>query len=284
MKNILLIFILSLCYTNFSYQSLLLPNSTYDLVSGYSKYSISKKILFNEQIKKNVEFSIIMLPQDIQTTSIDYIHSLFNYYHYFSINIIDYGKFTDSESNSTFSAKDIIIKNSIFKKITNKLHGSLGLNYINSHIEDYSSSALCMQSALFINHKNFLFQTSINNYGFIINHYTSYNEILPTYYNFSIMYLPQYLESTILVQYNSFEEYNITNLFGELFITDDYSITAGYTSLAQKLYSEDFNSNFFTGVSIGLNIGYKDYIFNIGIKNLGSIGLINSITINKSFN
>ena len=284
MKNILLIFILSLCYANFSYQSLLLPNSTYDLVSGYSKYSISKKILFNEQIKKNVEFSLIMLPQDIQTTSIDYMHSLFNYYHYFSINIIDYGQFSDSESNSTFSAKDIIIKNSIFKKITNKLHGSLGLNYINSNIEDYSSSAVCMQSALLINHKNFLFQTSINNYGFIINHYTSYNEVLPTYYNFSIMYLPQYLESTILVQYNSFEEYNITNLFGELFITDDYSITAGYTSLAQKLYSEDFNSNFFTGVSIGLNIGYKDYIFNIGIKNLGSIGLINSITINKSFN
>ena len=284
MKNILLIFILSLCYANFSYQSLLLPNSTYDLVSGYSQYSISKKILFNEQIKNNVESSIIMLPQDIQTTSIDYMHSLFNYYHYFSINIIDYGQFTDSESNSTFSAKDIIIKNSILKKITNKLHGSLGVNYINSHIEDYSSSALCMQSALFISHKNFLFQTSINNYGFIINHYTSYNEVLPTYYNFSIMYLPKYLESTILVQYNSFEEYNITNLFGELFITDDYSITAGYTSLAQKLYSEDFNSNFFTGVSIGLNIEYKDYIFNIGIKNLGSIGLINAITINKSFN
>ena len=108
MKNLLLIFILSLCYTNFSYQSLLLPNSTYDLVSGYSKYSISKKILFNEQIKKNVEFSLIMLPQDIQTTSIDYMHSLFNYYHYFSINIIDYGQFSDSESNSTFSAKDII--------------------------------------------------------------------------------------------------------------------------------------------------------------------------------
>ena len=284
MKNLLFIIILSLSYSNFSYQSLLLPNSTYDLVSGYSKYSISKKILFNEQIKKNVEFSLIMLPQDIQTTSIDYMHSLFNYYHYFSINIIDYGQFSDSESNSTFSAKDIIIKNSILKKITNKLHGSLGLNYINSHIEDYSSSAVCMQSALLINHKNFLFQTSLNNYGFIINHYTSYNEVLPTYYNFSIMYLPQYLESTILVQYNSFEEYNITNLFGELFITDDYSITAGYTSLAQKLYSEDFNSNFFTGVSIGLNIGYKDYIFNIGIKNLGSIGLINSITINKSFN
>ncbi len=155
---------------------------------------------------------------------------------------------------------------------------------MNSHIEHYSSSALCVQSALFINHKNFLFQTSINNYGFILNHYTSYNEALPTYYNFSIMYLPQYLESTILVQYNSFEDYNVTNLSGELFITENYSIIAGYTSLAKNIYSEDFSSNFFTGVSIGLNIGYEDYIFNIGMKNLGSLGLINSITLKKSFN
>ena len=109
MKNILSIFILSLCCANFSYQSLLLPNSTYDLISGYSQYSISKKFLFNQQIKKNVSSSIIMLPQDIQMTSIDYISSLFNYYNYFSINIIDYGEFTDSESNYTFFAKDIII-------------------------------------------------------------------------------------------------------------------------------------------------------------------------------
>ena len=284
MKNILFTLTLCLCYSNFSYHSLLLPTSSYDLVSNQSQYSIFNNFLFNQSINNRGSSSIIILPQDIQITSIDYISFLFNYYNYISINIIDYGDFTDSESHVNFDAKDIIFKNTIFKKINEKFHASVGFNYINSHIENYSSSAFCMQSSLFINYKNFLFQTGINNYGFIINHYTSYNAALPTYYSISMMYLPKYINSSISIQYNSFEDYNMATLFGELFITDDYSITTGYTSLAKKLYSEDFSSNFFTGLSIGFNIEYKDYIFNVGVKNLGSIGLINSITLNKLFN
>jgi len=283
MKNILFI-LFSLYYANFSYQSLLLPNSTYDLVSGKFQYSISKNFLLNEKLTNKISSSIITLPKNIQITSIDYSALLFNYYNYFSINIVDYGQFTDSESNEHFYAKDIILKNNFFKKINNKFYGSVNLNYINSHIEDYSSSALSIGSVLFIKHSSFLFQGSLNNYGFIINHYTNYNELLPTYYGASIMYLPKYLQSTISIDYNYFKDYNVLNVFSELFINDYYSIIAGYTSLAKKLYSEDFSNNFFTGVSIGFNIKYQDYILNIGVKNLGAVGLSNSITLNKSFN
>ena len=57
----------------------------------------------------------------------------------------NYGDFEDSELNYHFSAKDIIIKNNIFKKINQSSHFSLGINYINSNIENYSSSAIAMQ-------------------------------------------------------------------------------------------------------------------------------------------
>ena len=66
------------------------------------------------------------------------------------------------------------------------------------------------------------------------------------YKSLSIMYRPQYLNSIIGLQYNSFDYYNMSSFFGELFISDNYSIIAGYTSLAQKLYFEDFSTNFFT--------------------------------------
>ena len=284
MKNLLFIIILSLSYSNFSYQSLLLPHSTYDLVSGYSQYSIFKKILFSQNIKKNVFISSTILPQDIQMSSINYVSLPFDYYNYFSINIIDYGQFTDSESNINFNAQDIILKNSLIKPINHTLYASMGLNYINSQIENYTSSAFCMQASLSIHYKNFLFQSSINNYGFIINHYTNYNESLPSYYSISLMYIPKYLNSNILIKHDVFNNSNITSIFGELLIKNDYSITAGYSSLAKKLYSEDFNSNFFTGISIGFNIKYFDYALNIGIKNLGATGLLHSITLNKSLN
>jgi len=284
MKSILFILLLSLSFSNFSYQSLLLPNSTYDLVSGHSQYSIFNKFLSNKKNKTEASSSIIILPQDIQMTSIDYLSLPFDYYNYFSINIIDYGEFTDSETNTHFDAKDMIVRNHLIKKINNKLYGLIGFNYLNSHIEDYSSSALCVQSSLFMKYKNFLFHAGVNNYGLIINDYTSYNESLPTYYSIFIMYVPKYLDSIVSINHNSFNNYAITNLFGELFIKNNYSITAGYTSIAKKLYYEDFNSNFFTGFSLGFNITYQDYIFSIGLKNLGSTGLINSFTFSKSFN
>jgi len=284
MRNLLFIIIMSLCYSNLSYQSLLLPYSTYDLMSGYSEYSISKNILFNELVKREVSASLIILPQDIQMSSFAYISNPMGYYNDFTMSIIDYGDFIDSESNISFNAQDIILRNYLTKNINNIFYGSIGLNYINSHIEDYTSSALSMEPSLLIHYKNFLFKGSINNYGIVINHYTDYNESLPHYYSLSLMCIPQYLNSNLLVQHNIFTNFSITNIFGELFIKDRYSITISYTSLAKKLYSEDFSTNFFTGLSIGFNIKYFDYTFNIGIKNLGSIGLMNAITLKKSFN
>ena len=284
MRSILLIIILSLCYSNFSYQGLLLPNSTDELVSGHSQYLIFKDFAYNNKVKKKISSSIFMLPQDINMTSIQYVSLPFNYYNYFSINIIDYGEFSDSESNMSFNAKDIILKNNLIKLINDKLQGSIGGTYINSNIENYSSSVLSAQSSLLMKHKNFLVHTSINNYGFVINHYTSHNESLPTYYNISIMYLPKYLDSVLLISHNYFNDYSITNLFGELVIKDNYSITVGYSSIAQKLSYGDFKSNFFTGISLGFNIRYQNYILNFGIKNLGSTGFVNSITFSKSLN
>ena len=284
MKKILFIIILSLCHGNFSYQGLLLPNSSYDLSSGYSQYLIFKDFLFDNEIKKKVSTSILMLPQDINITSLQYLGLPFNCYDYFSINIIDYGEFLDSESNIRFNAKDIIFKNNFIAPINNKLKGSIGGTYMNSNIENYSSSTFSIQASLSIKHNNFLVNTSINNYGFVINHYTSHNESLHNYYNIFIMYLPKYLDSVLSISHNSFNNYSTTNLFGELFIKDNYSITVGYSSIAQKLYYENFSSNFYTGTSIGFNIKYQDYLLNFGIKNLGATGLINSLTFSKSLN
>ena len=150
MKKLLFIIIASLCYSNLSYQSLLLPYSTYDLMSGYSEYSISKNILFNELVKREVSASLIILPQDIQMSSFSYISKPIDYHNDFTMSIIDYGDFTDSESNISFNAQDIILRNSVTKNINNIFYGAMGLTYINSHIEDYTSSALSMAPSLLI--------------------------------------------------------------------------------------------------------------------------------------
>ena len=285
MKNILFILFLSLFYANDSYSSLLLPNSTDQLLSEKFGYSISHNILFNKKINSFFSSSFINLPQSIQITSLQYCNNILkDYYNHLAINIINYGDFEDSELNYHFSAKDIIIKNNIFKTINQSSHFSLGINYINSNIENYSSSAIAMQLQFYYHYKNFLFNSSINNYGIVINNYTNYNETLPRYYGLSVMYLPRYLDSSLFFQYRSFNDFHIINVLYELFIINNYSISLGYTSLAKKLYFDDFSNNFFTGVSLGFSMKYKKYFFNIGVKNLGALGLVQSITFNRSFN
>ena len=51
MRSILFIIIFSFYYSNFSYQGLLLPNSTDELVSGHSHYLIFKDFLSNNKVK-----------------------------------------------------------------------------------------------------------------------------------------------------------------------------------------------------------------------------------------
>ena len=73
MKNLIFLFIFSLSYGNFSYQSLLLPNSTYDLVSGNSKYSIFEPSLIMGVIFRyiDLQFSLgyaFTRPSDIVTS------------------------------------------------------------------------------------------------------------------------------------------------------------------------------------------------------------------------
>ena len=59
----------------------------------------------------------------------------------------------------------------------------------------------------------------------------------------------------------------------------------GYSSIAQSLYTKDnFEKDFFTGLSTGLNFSYKDLVLNFGLKNLGSAGLIQSISLIKKLN
>ena len=62
-------------------------------------------------------------------TSIDYLSLPFDYYNYFSINIIDYGEFTDSETNTHFDAKDMIS--------SGKGKAIEALHYIGDKIWDY---------------------------------------------------------------------------------------------------------------------------------------------------
>ena len=102
---------------------------------------------------------------------------------------------------------------------------------------------------------------------------------------FLTKYKPKYLNSLILVKHSWFSDFEITNFSGEIFLNSSLSLFIGYSSTANKLYLENnFEKNFFTGLSSGFNIAYKSFKIDFGVKNLGTTGTIQSFTITKRLN
>jgi len=249
-----------------------------------SDYRYSKQILIDSEFNFDISSSLILYPHEINIGNFQYTYKIKNYQMLSNISLIQYGEFIDSESQYSFSSSDYIIKHTIYKKLNNHLHSSMDLKYISSQIDNYTSTAIATKFNFYYHYQRLLIESFISNYGMVLNSYTTFTEELPIAYGTSIYYLPKYIKSIISITYNIFNDYNTLNFQNELFISNQFSIILGYNSIAYNLYSGEFNDDFLIGVSIGGSFQYKDYMIDMGIKNLGAMGIISSFTVAKSIN
>ena len=284
MRIFLLLVILSLSYANSSYNGFLLPNSTIHLISNDNDYLLSKKIILGSSYSHKISSHYITLPNSINVGVFDYSYSIKSYKASSSLYIINYGDFDDSESGYTFSSKDYIAHNRLAKNITNQWHTSFDLKYIYSAIDTYNANAIATKLSLYYHNQRFLIQLFIDNYGFVIDSYTDFDESLPVLYGYKMMILPKYINAIISAKHNYFDNDNIIHLTTELFLFEHSSILFGFSSLSKDLYYGDFNNDFFTGISVGFSTRHENYLMNLGFKNLGALGLLSSFTISRSIN
>ena len=131
----------------------------------------------------------------------------------------------------------------------------------------------------------FILSSFLMNYGFIMDQYTNYIETLPVSKGLSLIYKLRYINSLISLRYEKFTTYDIINIKNKLFIfNSSASLSISYSSSVSDLYFGNFNYDILTGVGASIETNYKTYLLNIGIQNLGPIGLVSAITINKLFN
>jgi len=278
------ILLLSLYYSNSSYNGLLFSNSVNHLISYDQDYDLSKQILFSSKHQKSISSNYIMFPNKINVGVFDYAYDLKSYKALSSLYIINYGDFDDSESGYIFSSKDYIIKNRFSKKINNHIYSSFDLKYIYSYIDTYSSNAIAAKFSLYYYNKRFLLQVFLDNYGLVINQYSQFEERLPITYGHKIMFIPKYIDAIFTLKHDYFNHYSTFNISGELFLLQSSSIIVGFSSLSKELYYGEFYNDFFTGISFGLSTEYKNYLMKIGFKNLGAIGLSSAFTITRLIN
>ena len=283
MKKIFLLIFISFYFSSSSYNGLLFPKNTFELLTNNSNYSFYQDIILPTQKYGSASTSYLNYPNSISANYISYDYYLANLSMKSSVQIIDYGNFEDSSTGYSFDATDYIFTHRFSSIVYNKLFSSFEMNYLYSKIDNFHSSVFSTKLDFFYNIDGMIFEIFIDNYGKVLNSYTRYIEDLPLLYGYSFLYKPKNLNVLLsLKQEYQNNMYNF-NINTELLLKNN-SIIFGYSSIGKNLYYGDFNEDFFTGTSIGFKTQYKKFQIILGYQNLGPLGSSSSFSVNHLIN
>ena len=283
MKKIFLLIFLSIYFSNSSYNGLLFPKNTFELLTNNSNYSFYQDIILSTQKDGLASTSYLNYPNSISANYISYDYHLSNLSMKSSIQIIDYGNIEDSSSGYSFNSMDYIFTHRFSSKIYNNIFSSLEMNYLYSKIDNFNSSVFATKLDFFYNTDEMIFEIFIDNYGKVLNSYTRYIEDLPKSYGYSFLFKPKNLN--VLLSLKQDYQNNVSNFnFNTELLLKNNSIIFGYSSISKNLHYGDFNDDFFTGSSIGFKTQYKKFQIILGYQNLGPLGNSSSFSINQSIN
>ena len=161
MKKFNIILIFTFILSQYGYQGILLPNSTYELISGQPNYILSNEILLKNQLSNSFSSTLFFYPEDIQVASFSYNNNFLGFHNQYKIKIIDYGNFNDSESGYVFSAKDILFNYNLIKSLSPKFYFCFGTQYFYSNIDNYNSSAIFFNASLLYRLKESCFNITL---------------------------------------------------------------------------------------------------------------------------
>ena len=283
MKKIFLLIFLSIYFSNSSYNGLLFPKNTFELLTNNSNYSFYQDIILSMQKNDLVSTSYLHYPNAISANYISYDYYISNLSMKSSIQIIDYGNIEDSSSGYSFDSMDYIFAHRFSSILYNKIFLSLEMNYLYSKIDKFNSSVFATKLDFFYNTGEMIFEIFIDNYGKVLNSYTRYIEDLPKLYGYSFLLKPKNLNVLLSLKQESQNNASTFNFNTELLLKN-HSIIFGYSSMGKNLYYGEFNDDFFTGTSIGFKTQYKKFQIILGYKNLGPLGSSSSFSITHSIN
>lgn len=283
MKKIFLLIFLSIYFSNSSYNGLLFPKNTFELLTNNSNYSFYQDIILSTQKNDLASTSYLNYPNSISANYISYDYYISNLSMKSSIQIIDYGNIEDSSSGYSFDSMDYIFTQRFSSRLYNKIFSSLEMNYLYSKIDNFNSSVFATKLDFFYNTDEMIIEIFIDNYGKVLNSYTRYIEDLPKLYGYSLLFKPKNLN--VLLSLKQECQNNVYNFnFNTELILKNNSIIFGYSSMGKNLYYGDFNDDFFTGTSIGFKTKYKKFQIILGYQNLGPLGNSSSFSLNQLIN
>tara|TARA_Y100000590_G_scaffold424236_1_gene530875 strand:- start:1230 stop:2027 length:798 start_codon:yes stop_codon:yes gene_type:complete len=244
------------------------------------KLSLHNGFLALDNLSYNKASSLTFLyyPSDIK---------LLNYsFNQYEFSLLDYGKLEDKIDNqifNSFNAYECLIRYNYGKKIKDLFFMNLSNGIILSNLGNYSSSAIIMDFDFKTKIDKIYILFSMNNMGFILDTYTNQDMKLPMFSQFSLK--KEFEDYSIYFGYDNIYNFNIDKVEHVISIegkiNPNIEFRLSNSSYRTKLLIDDYNSDFFYGLALGLTINTnKNSSYDLGISSLGSAGYIYGITIN----
>lgn len=273
-KNKIILFLLiNILFSQAEYQILTIPKNTFQLSANgglaaiVNTYNYMNPSTLNIQ-NNHIGFSLIRYPADINI----YNFNLRNY----SLSILDYGSLQDKLHdvvNKTFSAQEVMFQYFYNYDVRNlKLGISAGAFY--SHIHHYNSFGISSSIGISAYYKKIKSSIglSIENLGYVLKSFTTYNNPIPLVYRFSfhkrlssflIGYDAKYLKESDDIQHI---------LCLEFMASEKINFRISNSSYLADLLVDENDYNFLSGLGMGINIKLKGIALDIGFMNLGIAG------------
>jgi len=273
MKIILTIIIINFLYSQANYQ-ILNSAASFDEIFKNHKIEDEEYSFFHTSYPAQIDsysFSV----------SLNRIINKQRYDFYLNFQSLDYGTIVDNISNYTFTANENLAQILTAYNINQNLRYMFGVGFINSKIDQYSSNAVIIEALISYQFSNNIINAKLENYGMVLNKYTSSNIDLPSL--ISISYNKNLNPITIIMNYEydlSLNEdlYSIASNFN---IKNNLNLYVGFNSNKKSLIYGDYIDELLSGIRFGMSFKFSDYMFYIASQNMGAAGYSNSISIKK---
>lgn len=232
-------------------------------------------------VKNNFSFTFFKHALDINSGNVSYILPYKLEDGTISVNAIytNYGTFDYLDKSGTnfgnFSANDLALSANYSNILDSNFYYGIGLKYIYSNIEKYSSSALAMDFGLFYklqdNRTNL--GLSILNAGFQLSSYDGKSEDLPLDvrigFNHHLKGLPLLFNASfnhLADKTNTFgEKFKNISIGGEIYIGQYVDLRVGFDNHIRTVLTNDIDKGL-SGFSAGLGIKTESFNFDYGVS------------------
>jgi len=231
------------------------------------------------------QVSIIKHPADINSMMIEKTSVVGKSYWSFTLKHMDYGNFVQRDENQTetgeFSAGDTWLSASLSRSLFSFLDAGFSAGFLNSQIENVSSSVFLISLGLSWELKRFetVVGISIKNKAFILKKYTDFRETVPTSAAVGISKRLAHLPLQILLEgeWWSDNAKGVIKIGGEFSLSHGMFLRWGTSTYRIDQSTGDLSNDILTASSVGFGLTIQKMSVDIGLQNNGIGGIVSGV-------